>query len=68
MFYILQVLIKGPTVTKGYYKDPTKTAQLFDEVFRCLIFELWYLIFSGWLHAHGRRWMAATGWNDETDR
>ncbi|KAF8374659.1 hypothetical protein PRIPAC_81088 [Pristionchus pacificus] len=26
-----EVLIKGPAVTRGYYKDPVKTAELFDE-------------------------------------
>lgn len=25
-----EVLIKGPSVTKGYFKDPEKTAELFD--------------------------------------
>lgn len=24
-------MIKGPGVTKGYYRDPEKTAELFDE-------------------------------------
>ncbi len=23
-------MVKGPSVTKGYYKDPIKTAELFD--------------------------------------
>lgn len=23
-------MVKGPSVTKGYYKDPEKTAELFD--------------------------------------
>lgn len=27
-----QVLLKGPAVTKGYYKEPQKTAELFDQV------------------------------------
>ncbi|GMT20857.1 hypothetical protein PFISCL1PPCAC_12153 [Pristionchus fissidentatus] len=26
-----EVLLKGPSVTKGYYKEPQKTAELFDE-------------------------------------
>lgn len=26
-----EVLIKGPSVTKGYFKDPEKTRELFDE-------------------------------------
>ncbi|VDO72573.1 unnamed protein product [Haemonchus placei] len=26
-----EIMIRGPSVTKGYYKDPEKTAELFDE-------------------------------------
>lgn len=30
--FLSQVLLKGPAVTKGYYKEPQKTAELFDAV------------------------------------
>lgn len=26
-----EILVKGPLVSKGYYKDPVDTAKLFDE-------------------------------------
>ncbi|RCN39303.1 AMP-binding enzyme [Ancylostoma caninum] len=28
---VVQIMVRGPSVTKGYYKDPEKTAELFDE-------------------------------------
>ncbi|GMR60431.1 hypothetical protein PMAYCL1PPCAC_30626, partial [Pristionchus mayeri] len=42
-----EVLLKGPAVTKGYYKEPTKTAELFDE--------------DGYMHTGDIGWMRPDG-------